>query len=74
MVYSTTGRYYMSSHIFPPFHCIGAHPLGFVGYVYSTNFYLIFHLSSMNVRALSQFLLYTFLLSSIELAWSQMIK
>jgi hypothetical protein len=52
---------------------VGAHALGFVGYVCSTNFYLLFHPSSTHVRALSQFLLYNFLLSPAELAWSQMI-
>jgi hypothetical protein len=71
---SITGRYYMSSQIFPPLHCIGAHALGFVGYVYSTNFYLLFHLISTHVRALSKFLLYTSLLPRTELAWSQVIK
>jgi hypothetical protein len=37
----TSGRYYMSSQAFPPFHCIGAHALGslvmFVAYI-STSF------------------------------------
>jgi hypothetical protein len=28
---------------FPPFLCIGAHALGFVSYVCSTNFYLLFY-------------------------------
>jgi hypothetical protein len=69
----TSGRYYMSSQFFPPFHCIGAHALGFVGYVCSENLYLRFYPSSTHVRALSQFLLYTFLLSPAELAWSRVI-
>jgi hypothetical protein len=30
-------------HSFPSFHCIGAHALGFVGYVCSTNFFLLFY-------------------------------
>jgi hypothetical protein len=51
--YGTSGRYYMPSQIFP-FLCNGALALGFVGYVCSTNFYLLFHPSSTHVRALSQ--------------------
>jgi hypothetical protein len=73
--YSTDGtsrRY--SSQIFSPFLCIGAHALGFVSSVCSTNFYLLFYPSSTHVRALSQFLLCIFLLSPNELAWSQVIK
>jgi hypothetical protein len=35
------------------------------------NFYLPFYPSSTNVRAFSQFLLHTFLISSFELAWPQ---
>jgi hypothetical protein len=50
----TSGRYYMSSQIFP-FLCNGAIALDFVGYVCSKNFYLLFHPSSTHVRALSQF-------------------
>jgi hypothetical protein len=53
---------------------MGAHALGFVGYVCSTIFYLPFYPSSMPVGASSQFLLCNFLLSPAELAWSQMIK
>jgi hypothetical protein len=60
----------MSSQFFTPFLCIGAHALGYVG---STNFYLLFYFSSAHVRALSQFLLNIFFLSSAELAWSQVI-
>jgi hypothetical protein len=56
------------------FLCMGAHALGFVGYVCSTNFYLLFCPSSTHVGASSQFLLCNFLLSPAELAWSQMIK
>jgi hypothetical protein len=57
-----------------PFLCNAAHALGLVGYVCSTNFYLLFYPCSKHVRALSQFLLYIFLLSPAELAWSQVIK
>jgi hypothetical protein len=64
----------MSSQLFFQFLCIDAHALGFVGYVCSTNFYLLFYPSSMHVRALSQFLLYIFFLSPAELACSQVIK
>jgi hypothetical protein len=55
---------------------MGAHALGFVGYVCicSTNFYLLFYAGSTHVGASSQFLLCNFLLSPAELAWSQMIK
>jgi hypothetical protein len=53
---------------------MGAHALGFVGYVCSTNFYLLFHPSSTHVGASSQILLCNFLLSPAELAWSQMVK
>jgi hypothetical protein len=70
----TSGRYYMSSQFFAPFLCIGVHALDFVGYVCSTNFYLLFFPSSTQVRALLQILLYIFLLSPAELAWSQVIK
>jgi hypothetical protein len=52
----------------------GAHALGFVGYVCSTNFYLLFYPSSTHVRVLSQFLLPVFLLPPAELASSQAIK
>jgi hypothetical protein len=61
-------------HKFFPFLCIGAYALGFVGYVYSTNFSILFYPSSMHVHALSQFLLHIFLLSPAELAWSEVIK
>jgi hypothetical protein len=64
----------MSSQNFSQFYSIGAHALGFVGNAFSTNFYLLFHPSSRHVRVLSQFLLYIFLLSPAELAWSQEIK
>jgi hypothetical protein len=40
----------------------------------SADFHLLFYPSSTLVRALSQFLLYIFLLSPAELAWSQAIK
>jgi hypothetical protein len=53
---------------------MGAHALGFVGYVYSRNFYRIFYPISTHVGASSQFLLCNFLLSPAESAWSQMIK
>jgi hypothetical protein len=53
---------------------MGAHVLGFVGYVCSTNFWPLFYLSSTHVGASSQFLLCNLLLSPAELAWSQMIK
>jgi hypothetical protein len=53
---------------------IGAHALGFVGYVRTTNFYLLFYPSSAHVRALSQVLSYIFLLSPAELPWSQVIE
>jgi hypothetical protein len=53
---------------------MGAHALGFVGYVCSTNFYLLLYPSSTHVGASSQFLLCNFLLSPAELGWSQMIK
>jgi hypothetical protein len=53
---------------------MGAHARGVVGYVCSTNFYLLFYPSSTPVGASSQFLLCNFLLSPAELAWSQMIK
>jgi hypothetical protein len=69
--YSTdgaSGRYYMSSQVSSSFLCIGAHALGFVAQVCSTNFYLIFCPSSTHVRALSQFLLYIFLSSPAVLA------
>jgi hypothetical protein len=59
MVYSTQ-NYWVLPHvftIFPPFLCIGAHALGFVGYVCSTNFYLIFYPTSMHVRVLARLLL-----------------
>jgi hypothetical protein len=68
----TSGRY-MSSQMLSPFLCIRAHALDFVGYVCTTNFYLLFYPSSTHVRALSQFLLYT-LLSPAEIVWSQAIK
>jgi hypothetical protein len=61
-------------HFFPPFFFIGAHALGFVDYVLSTNLYLLFYPSSTPVRALSQFLSHIFLLYPAELAWSQVIK
>jgi hypothetical protein len=67
----------MPSQIFSPLHCIGAHAIGFVDYVCSTNFYLLFYPTSTHVHALSQFLLYIFLLSPAELAelaLSQVIK
>jgi hypothetical protein len=57
-----------------PFHYIGAHALGFVGYDSGTNFYLLFYPSSTHVRALSQTLLQMFLLSPAELAWSRVIS
>jgi hypothetical protein len=58
-------------HNFSPLLCIGVLALGFVGYVCSTNIFLLFHLSSTtHVLDLSQFLL----LSPAELAWSQVIK
>jgi hypothetical protein len=57
-----------------PFLCIGAHAFGFVDYVCSTNFYLLFSPISTHVRTLSQFLFHIFLLYAAELAWSQMIK
>jgi hypothetical protein len=53
---------------------MGAHALGFVGDVCSTNFYRLFYPSSTHVGASSQFLLCNFLLSPAELAWSQIIK
>jgi hypothetical protein len=53
---------------------MGAHALGFVGYLCSTNFYLLFYPSSTHVGALSQFLLYIALLSPAELVWSQVIR
>jgi hypothetical protein len=56
------------------FLCMGARAVGFVGYVCSRKFYLLFCPSSTIVGAPSQFLLCNFLLSSAELAWSQMIK
>jgi hypothetical protein len=74
--YSTndTGGITTCLHKFFPFLCMGVHALGFVGYVCSTNFYLLFYPSSMPVGASSQFLLWNSLLSPAELAWSQMIK
>jgi hypothetical protein len=48
----------MSSQLFLPFLCNGAHALGFVDYVCSTNIYLLFCPSSTPVRALSQFIAY----------------
>jgi hypothetical protein len=56
------------------FLCIGAHALGFVGKVCSTNVDLVLCSRSTHVYALSQFLLYIFLLSPAELVWSQVIK
>jgi hypothetical protein len=56
------------------FLCMGAHALGFVGYVCSTDFYLPFYPSSTHVVASSQCLLCNFLLSPAELAWSETIK
>jgi hypothetical protein len=53
---------------------MGAHALGFVGYVCSTNFYLLSYPSFTRVGASSQFLLCNFLLSPTELAKSQMVK
>jgi hypothetical protein len=47
---------------------------GFVGYVCSTNFYLLFYPSSTHVRALLQLLLETFSLSPAELVWSRVGK
>jgi hypothetical protein len=47
----TSGRYYIPSQIFSIF-CIGAHALGFVGYVCSTNFYLLFSPSSTHMCVL----------------------
>jgi hypothetical protein len=52
----TTCRYYISSRIFPQFHCIGAYALGFTGYICNTNFYLLFYPNFTHVLALSQFL------------------
>jgi hypothetical protein len=46
----------------------------FVGYVCGKYFYLLFYLSSTNVRALSQFLLHIFLLSPFDIDWSQVFK
>jgi hypothetical protein len=46
----------------------------FVCYVCSTHFYLLLYSSSTHMLALSQFLLYIFLLCPAELAWSQVIK
>jgi hypothetical protein len=51
---------------------MGAHALGFVGYVCSTNFYLFFYRSFKHVGASPQFLLSNFLLFPAELTWSQM--
>jgi hypothetical protein len=51
---------------FPPFLCIDARPLDFVGYVSSANFYFLFYPSSTHVLALLQFLLYIYLLSPAE--------
>jgi hypothetical protein len=56
-----------------PFLCIGAHALGFVDHVRSTNFNLLIQPSSTHVGASSQFYCVIFL-SPAELAWSQMIK
>jgi hypothetical protein len=42
--------------------------------VWSINFYLHFYPSSLNVRALSQFLLNIFLLSPVDIAWSQVFR
>jgi hypothetical protein len=61
-------------HNFFPFLCSDALALGFVGYVCSKKFYLLFHPSSTHVRAFSQFLFCIFLLSPAELAWSRVIK
>jgi hypothetical protein len=69
-----TGSITTCLHIFFSFLCMGAHALGFVGYVCSTNFYLHFYPSSTHMGASSQFLLCNFLVSPAEIAWSQMIK
>jgi hypothetical protein len=61
-------------NFFLPFLFAGAHALGFVGKVCSTNFYFLFYRSSTHVRALSQFLLHIFWLSPAELVWSRMTK
>jgi hypothetical protein len=59
---------------FSPFQCNGTHAFGFIGYVCSTNLYLIFYPSSMYVRASTQLLLYIVLIPPVELDWSRVIK